>query len=419
MNILLLSINYSPEQTGFGPHVAAASAYFASRGHKVTVITGFPFAPYWKRWAGYRRKFIARETIDGVQVVRITHFIPRRAGHMVQRLIMEGSFCFLAGVVGLKHLYSCDVIVYVGAQPSIAMLAKVMGWLRRIPYVVNINDLAAQAAGDVEMIRRPWVKNVLTRFEFSAYRNAGGAMVLCKSFQEALIDHNYPSALIRIIRSPIDLKLIKPVNINGHFRKKCGVLPTDFVVLNSGSMGLKQGLTNVVEAARFIKDRSPTIKWVLVGDGELMPTLQSLIAKYDLFEQVRLLPLQPKEEMAEMFSSADVLLLNQLSTVKDTVIPSKLLTYMAAGRAVLAAVNESSEAANLMREANGGILVKPEDPQALASAVLQLQMNPAEMERMADRNRHYAEKHFDQDEILCTQERFLVDVVKSSTLSRS
>src|SRR5438270_7546821 len=129
MNILVLSINYSPEPTGFAPHVAAASKYFVRQGHKVTVITGFPFAPYWKRWPDYRNKFIARETIDGVKVVRLTHFIPRRAGQMIQRLFLESSFCLLAGLVGVFYLYSCNVILYVGAQPSIAMLAKVMGRL--------------------------------------------------------------------------------------------------------------------------------------------------------------------------------------------------------------------------------------------------------------------------------------------------
>jgi colanic acid biosynthesis glycosyl transferase WcaI len=411
MNILLLSINYSPEPTGFAPHAAAASAYFVRQGHRVTVITGFPFAPYWKRWPAYRRKFIARETIDGVKVIRLTHFIPRRAGQMIQRLFMEGSFCLLAGLVGILNLYSCNVIVYVGAQPSIAMLAKVMGWLRRVPYVVNINDLAAQAAADVEMVKFPWLQKILDRFEFSAYRAAGGAMVLCDSFREALIADDYPGNRIRVIRSPVDLNLIRPLPAEARFRNEHNLSPDDFVVLFSGSMGLKQGLTNVIEAAQLLREERPSVKWILVGDGELMPTLQKLIAKYDLAETVRLLPLQPEAEMSAMFSSAEVLLLNQLSNMKDTVIPSKLLTYMAAGRPVLAAVNESSEAAALVRNSHGGIIVHPEDPTALATAVNQLQTDRTGLAEMGRRNRQYAEKHFDQEKIVAAQEKFLLEVV--------
>jgi colanic acid biosynthesis glycosyl transferase WcaI len=376
-------------------------------------MTGFPFAPYWKRWPDYRGKFIARGTIDGVKVIRLTHFIPRHAGQMIQRLFMEGSFCLLAGLVGVLYLYSCNVIVYVGAQPSIAMLAKVMGWLRRVPYVVNINDLAAQAAADVEMVKFPWLQKILDRFEFSAYRGAGGAMVLCESFQEALIAHDYPPNRIRVIRSPVDLDLIRPLPAEGCFRREHNLSPDDFVVLFSGSMGLKQGLTNVVEAAQLLKDECPLVKWILVGDGELMPTPRTLIAKHDLAEQVSILPLQPKAEMSAMFSSADVLLLNQLSNMKDTVIPSKLLTYMAAGRTVLAAVNESSQAATLLRESQGGIIVVPESPTALATAVNQLQADRTGLAEMGRRNRQYAEKHFDQREIVAAQEKFLLEVVSN------
>src|SRR5258708_22204922 len=140
MDVLVLSINYSPEPTGFAPHVAAACEHLVSQGHRVSVMTGFPFAPYWRRWPDYHRQFISREDINGVEVLRLTHFIPRRAGQMIQRLLMEGSFCLLAGLIGICRFRShWDVIVYVGAQPSIAMLVKIMAYLRSIPYVVNIN----------------------------------------------------------------------------------------------------------------------------------------------------------------------------------------------------------------------------------------------------------------------------------------
>jgi colanic acid biosynthesis glycosyl transferase WcaI len=238
--------------------------------------------------------------------------------------------------------------------------------------------------------------------------------VLCTGFQEALVNNQYPPELIRIIQDSVDLGLIRPVSEgSSHFRIKHHLSPDDFVLLYSGSMGLKQGLTNIVEAAQLLRDECPFVKWILVGDGELMPTLRTLIAKHDLAEQVSILPLQPKAEMSAMFSSADVLLLNQLSNMKDTVIPSKLLTYMAAGRTVLAAVNESSQAATLLRESQGGIIVVPESPTALATAVNQLQADRTGLAEMGRRNRQYAEKHFDQREIVAAQEKFLLDVVNN------
>jgi colanic acid biosynthesis glycosyl transferase WcaI len=415
LNILVLSINYAPEPTGFAPHTAALCEYLANHGHSVTVITGFPFAPYWERWPEYRGKLIKEESINDVNVIHITHFIPKQAGRLFQRLFMEGTFCLLAGLITfLKWRTYWDVIVYIGAQPSIAMLARFIAWFRHKPYVVKITDLAAQAALDVGIINKLFLKNLLEKFEYSAYNHAHGAIVLCKSFEDFLVAKGYQADKVHIIHDSVDLELIRPVPLDGTFRGKIFLSPNDFVILYSGSMGIKQGLTNVAEAARILKNDCPEIKWVIVGDGELKPMFQKLIFDYNLDEQVRLLPLQPESEMAIMFSSADVLLLNQLSKVKDTVIPSKLLTYMAAGKAILAAVNSYSQAAGLIRESKCGIIVPPEDPLALANAAKEMKTNSNSLKEMGQCSRQYAEKHFDRKQIVSAQETFLLEVVKKA-----
>jgi colanic acid biosynthesis glycosyl transferase WcaI len=336
---------------------------------------------------------------------------------MLQRLLMEGSFCLMAVWACLKKVdLGWDLVLYVGAQPSIAMLAKWIARIRRIPYVVNIQDLAAQAAAGVGIVTASWLVCLLDRFEHLAYAGAGGAIVLCEAFQFALIAHGFPAERIRVIRSPVDVEMIRPVLPDPAFRNKLHLALDDFVVLYSGSMGLKQGLANVVKAARLLKARCPVVKWVLVGDGELKPVLCELIARYNLGEQIRLLPFQSKADMSTMFSSADVLLLNQLSSVKDTVMPSKLLTYMTSGRGVLAAVSPSSQAAKLLNEAQGGLLVKPEDPGALAHAVMQLQAASHSLVEMGRRNRKYAEENFDQRMVVAAQEAFLLEIAAKTSL---
>jgi colanic acid biosynthesis glycosyl transferase WcaI len=156
MGILILSLNYAPEPTGFAPHTSALAEHLASRGDTVTVITGFPFAPRWTRWPEYRRRFISRQSINQVRVVRVSHFIPRRPGSALQRILMEGSFAATAMLAVLLRSLTAppvDAVIYVGAQPAIAWLARVLAALHRAPYVVKITDLAAQAAVDVGIAR--------------------------------------------------------------------------------------------------------------------------------------------------------------------------------------------------------------------------------------------------------------------------
>ena len=417
MRVLVLSLNYAPEPTGFAPHVAGVCEYLAGRSHAVTVMTGFPFAPAWKRAPGDRRRFLAHQQRAGVDVWRLTHFIPRRPGSVWQRMLMEGTFGASAAI--LLPLLRCrqawDVILYVGAQPSIGMVARWGARLLGIPYVVNIQDLAAQAAADVGIVKIGPLFRAMRWFEFAAYRRAAGAMVLCEAFRDVLTHDGYRADRIRLIRSPVDVERIRPVAADPAFRRGIGLAEDDFVVLFSGSMGLKQGLMNVLEAARQLKAEQPSVKWVFVGDGQALGALRVFAETHALQEHVRFIPLQPEAMMSTMFAAADVLLLNQVSAVKDTVIPSKLLTYMASGKAVLAAINERSQGATILRDAEGGVIVRPEDPAALMEGVKVMRATD-QRPAMGRRNRAYAEQHFDQRNVVAEQERFLLDIVQRAAI---
>ena len=409
--LFIISINYSPEPTGFAPHAAALAAHLAGRGHDVSVFTGFPFAPVWHRRAEDRGQLYRVERKEGVTVYRLTHFIPRRPSSAVQRILMEGTFSLSAlpaAIAAAIRGGRPDALLYIGAQPALAMFTRIVATLFARPYFVNVNDLAARAALDVGIVAGPLYR-LLDTFEFSAYRGAAGASVLCRAFETALLEHGYPGERIRLIRSPIDIEQIRPVASDGSFRRSYGIPADACVILHAGSMGKKQGLMNVVDAAAINADtRLGRRRWVFVGDGEDKAALVEAVRQRGLEEQVRFVPFQREDQLAAMFAAADVLLLNQLRTVKDTVIPSKLLTYMSAGRPVLAAVNASSQGAEILLEADGGRLVVPEDPQALAAAAEWFMgLSPEQLRAFGTRNRAYAEAHFDQRKILAAHENFM------------
>lgn len=406
--LFIISLNYAPEPTGFAPHAAALAAHLAGHGHDVSVFTGFPFAPEWRRRPGDRGSLFRIEHTDRVTVHRLTHFIPRRPSSALQRMLMEGTLgvaAFLAIIAATVRRGRPDALLYIGAQPALAMIARILAGLFGRPYFVNVNDLAAQAALDVGIAGGPLYR-VLDAFEFAAYRHAAGATVLCRAFADALVEHGYPGDRIRLIRSPIDIEQIRPATRDDRFRAAYGLPADAFLVLHAGSMGKKQGLMNVVDAAALTV--GTPVRWVFVGDGEDKAALVESVRRRGLEEIVRFVPFQRGGEMAAMFAAADVLLLNQLRAVKDTVIPSKLLTYMAAGRPVLAAVNPGSQAAEILNEADGGLLIAPEDPSALAAAAEWFRAQPPDHLRiLATRNRAYAEAHFDQQKILAEHEQFM------------
>ena len=229
---LILSINYAPEPTGFAPHAAALAQHLARTGDDVDVFTGFPFAPRWRRRAEDRGRWSATEHDGRLTVHRLTHYIPRRPSRMLERVAMEGSFA-IAGLLRaipmlLRRDRRPDAVLYIGAQPAIAMLARIVAALAGCPYFLNVNDLAAQAAADVG-IAGGLAQRLLERFEFSAYRAAAGASVLCGSFERVLTTHGF-AAPIELIRSPIDVEQIRPVPRDRAFRAAHGI-PDHAVVI--------------------------------------------------------------------------------------------------------------------------------------------------------------------------------------------
>jgi colanic acid biosynthesis glycosyl transferase WcaI len=410
--LFIITINYAPEPSGFAPHVTALAEHLARQGHQVSVFTGFPFAPRWRRRVEDRWRVFSCERNGNLTVRRLTHFIPRKPSSAVQRICMEGSFGasgFAAMVSVMLKTGRPDAFIYVGAQPALAMLARIVATLVRRPYLVRITDLAARAAVDVGIVGRR-LSRALDAFEFAAYAKAAGAAVLCRSFEQALDDYGYPSDRIRVIANPIDVDRIRPIARTGRLRVRYGIPADAFVVMHAGSMGLKQGLSTVIDAAALTRESA--IHWVFIGDGEVRSQLIEATRSAGVQQKVHFLPFQPDHALSETFADADVLLVNQVRAVKDTLIPGKLLTYMAAGRPVLVAANPESQAAQLLRDAGGGLLIAPEDADALAMAARTLSTSGRDtLAAFGTRNRTYAEMNFDQQKVLVEQEQFLLQAI--------
>jgi colanic acid biosynthesis glycosyl transferase WcaI len=415
----IITINYAPEPSGFAPHATQLAEYLAGRGHDVEVFTGFPFAPHWRRRAEDHGRLFARERTGGVTVRRVTHYIPRRPSSALQRIVMEGSFSaavFVAMLAGIVRAGRPAAFLYIGAQPAAAMLARLTAAMTGRPYFVRITDLAAQAAREVGVAGLR-LSRILEGFEFAAYRNAAGASVLCESFEDALAGHDYPRDRIRVLHNPIDVDGIRPVDRTGAFRARYGISPDAFVLLHAGSMGRKQALLTAVAAAALVRDIP--IHWVFVGDGELKDELMQAVHQRRLEGTVHFVPFQPEAALSDMFADADVLFISQVASVQDTLIPGKLMTYMAAGRPVLAAVHADSQAARLLRDADGGVLVTPEDAGDLAHAARRLAATDrAALDVVAARNRAYAEQHFDERKVLAAHEEFLMRMMTVNKLAR-
>jgi colanic acid biosynthesis glycosyl transferase WcaI len=365
--ILITSIFYAPEVTGIAPYTTGLAEHLAGRGFEVTVITGMPSYPQWRVHPEYRSRWYAQELLSGVDVRRVRSFIPQRQS-ILQRGLYESSFLFAAGFSTLT-LRPPDAILGVVPSLGAGILARMAAQRFGRPYGLVFHDLTGPAttqsgiaAGCPAGCAAGWVSAA----EGWAARNAAAIGVIAEGFRPYLESLRVDAQRIHRVRNwaHVEAPKLSRKTIRRHLD-----LPEESVIcLHAGNMGLKQGLTNVVECARLAVETDPRLLFVLMGDGNERPRLVELVERNRL-PNVRFLPIQPAELFSSVLAAADVLLINQRASVTNMSLPSKLTSYLSSSRPVVAALSPTSETAIEIRDTGTGLLVPPDQPGALLNTI--------------------------------------------------
>lgn len=407
MNLLVIGMNYAPEPTGIAPYTTELCEFLSLRGHRVTVATTFPHYPEWKTHRVYAGKWMLTEIRSGVTVKRKAVFLPQHAATW-RRILYDTSLglgALLSGVRGGGF----DLVLGVAPPIQAGVTARLLSGLKGVPYVLWIQDLALEAAMSVGMMRDSAALRAARRLEKWTYARASKLIVISHGFVENLRSKGVPESAICYLPDWVDTNFIGATEHGNGFRRAHGLRDDAFVVLHSGNMGAKQSLQNVLHAAAQLRQQSE-IAFVLAGDGSRKKELMEQ-AQREHLDNVYFLPLVPRSELPHLMASADLLLLNQHPHVIEAVIPSKLLTYMAAARPVVVAAHPDSEASRQVRAAECGIWVAANQPQQLADAVVGLARDGRTRNLLGQRGREFVTENFARERLLYAHERELLQVL--------
>ena len=162
------------------------------------------------------------------------------------------------------------------------------------------------------------------------------------------------------------------------------------IVLYAGTLGLKHDPSLLAALAHGLADEGAAVVVVSEGAGA-----DYLLAEHADQANLVVLPFQPYDQLPSMLAAADVVLTILKSEAGVFSVPSKLLTYLSAGRPVVAAVPRVNLAARLLEESGGGLVVDPDEPDGFVRAVAQLLADAPRRSQMGEAGRRYAEEHFD------------------------
>ena len=377
---------------------AELSRHWARMGHDVTVLTGFPNHPTGvvpEEWRSRLRRLQHTEMVDGVRVVRTWLWpLPNRKAH--ERILNYTTFCGSAALSGLA-LAKPDVVIATSPQLLCALSGWWLAWWRRVPFVFEIRDLwpeslaAVGASSEGKLLHR-----VLGGIAGFLYRRADRLVVVTPAFEDHLIQRwNVPPAKISVVENGVEtdlfcLKLAAP-----ELRKQLK-LEDRFIICYIGTMGNAHGLETLVAAAEELQTKLPCAMFLLIGEGAEKERLVKLAAGRGL-NNIQFFAQQPRERIPIYVSAADVcLVMLRKNDLFKTVIPTKLLEYMACERPVIVAVD--GHARQIIEEAGAGVFVEPENSRALVEGILDVAAAPERRQKMGASGRQFILNKFSREE---------------------
>jgi glycosyltransferase involved in cell wall biosynthesis len=400
LDILVTTSYYWPEEAGSAPYLAGLAEHLQENGHRVVVATGYPHYPEW-RLPAHALPF-RTDWHGDVKVRRRWHYVPRKQT-AVHRLAYETTL-FTLGLTALPSRRRPDVII--GTCPTLAggALAAIASTTYRSPYALVFQDLMGQAARQSGVPGGARVANAVGRAELALARNAAAVGVIAEGFRSYFEQGGVPPEKIHRLRNWT--RRVEPSESVTETKERLAWRSDEFVCLHGGNLGRKQGLDNLLDTAALLRGQG--VRIVLAGDGNDRERLERRARELAL-EDVQFIDLQGPGRWEAVMAAADVLLVNQRASVTDMSLPSKLTSYFAAGRAIVAAASADSETAREINAAGAGYVVPPDDPDGFRDAILALKRR-SEAAELGARGRRYAERVLSPSAALADYDRFL-DVV--------
>jgi glycosyltransferase involved in cell wall biosynthesis len=374
VHVLFLTDNFPPEVNAPASRTFEHCREWVKAGHRVTVITCAPNFPKGKVFDGYRNKLWQRETMEGIEVVRVWSYITANEGFV--RRILDYQSYMVSAIVASLFIRKVDVIVGTSPQFFTACAAYVASRLKFRPYIFELRDLWPETIKAVGAMKNARAIELLEKLELFLYRKSAKVISVTKSFKKNLISRGIDGSKIEIVTNGVDISQFTPRPKDEALTKQLG-LEGKFVAGYIGTHGLCHGLETLVTAAERL--RGTGIVFLFLGDGARKQFLRDMAAEKKL-DNVVFIDSVPKAEVPRYWSILDVSVIHlQKAELFTTVIPSKLFESMGMGLPVLHGVE--GESADIVRDEHAGIPFEPENVDELVAALRRLKENPAELEQ--------------------------------------
>jgi len=359
----------------------------------VTVVTNFPNHPDGKVFPGYKNKLIQKESIDGIDVIRLWTFITPNEGFILRTLnyliFMLLSVLYVS-FSGIKF----DLIMSTTPQFFCGLAGKYISILRRKPFILELRDLWPESIVAVGALTNKKIIKLLEWIEINLYKSAKKIISVTVSFKENLVKRGIKEDKIHVFFNGVDTETFDVKSEIGNEELK-NYLQSGFKIGYIGTIGMAHSIITLIEAAEKLKNTD--IKFVIVGSGAERQKLEDEIEKRKL-KNIRIFPIQPKSDIPAIIEKLDLFCVHlKKNDLFKTVIPSKMFEGMIKKKPILMGVE--GESRKIIENARCGIFFEPENSEDLVARVLEFSENGKDAQLMGHNGHNFVMANFNRKKI--------------------
>lgn len=398
MKLLILTSYWEPERVASSYLTDNLNEAFAAADMETVVYAPMPTRGVSDEVrAAYRHR--ERETLAGGK--RIVHRFPMfgERRNVVLRALRYVLVCFCQFFAGCfaRDARRCDVLYVASTPPIQGAMAALVKMVRGIPFIYGLQDIFPDSLVSTGIAKKGglvWkVGRVIENF---TYRHADKIIVISEDFKQNIMAKGVKEEKIEVVYNWVDEQAVVPIERKDNVLfSRYGLDPDIFYLCYAGNIGLTQNMDGLLEVMEALQQEQPDIHLVLVGDGVYINKVKEIIADRQL-RNVHLLPFQPYEEIAHVFSLGDVGLVISKPGVGANSVPSKTWSIMAAGRPVIACF-DANELRTIVEQNHCGVFVPAGDMAAFKAAVLRLYHDRPLCQKMGCNGRQFVKSHLSKE----------------------
>ncbi|QQS26315.1 MAG: glycosyltransferase family 4 protein [Actinomycetota bacterium] len=387
MRLLVLCPHFAPDTAPTGTVITRIVDELAARGHEVHVVTALPWYRTHAIEPGWGGRLVRTERTPFGSVVRVHPFPGADKKNLARRALGFAGFSVLSGFAGLAAggwFRRVDAVIAMSPPLTLGVTGWMLHVARRGPLVFNVQDVFPDAAVETGAITNQRLIRLARWLERITYRASAAVTVLSDDLRDNVVG-KVPDRGddVHVIPNFVDTDALRPLSRHTAYRAELGI-GDEPVVMYAGNVGYSQSLELVAYAAREM----PLVTFVVNGDGAARADVESLCAG---LPNVRFAGFQPAARLSEVLATGDVHVVPLRRGLGRVSVPSKTYSILAAGRPVLAAIDEGTEVPRILTASGAGLAVPPDDPQAFVGGLRRLLAEPDLAAERGARGRRYVE----------------------------